>query len=77
VSGTGGATAVAPETGGSTGGGAEGGAVGGESGTIAPHSAEGSGCSCAIGAASGRTSAGYLVAMLGMLGVVLGRRRRR
>jgi hypothetical protein len=77
VSGTGGETAAAPETGGSTGGGAEGGAVGGEGGTIAPHAAEGSGCSCAIGAASGRVSAGYLVAMLGMLCVVLGRRRRR
>ena len=77
VSGTGGETAVAPETGGSTGGGAEGGAVGGEGGTIAPHAAEGSGCSCAIGAASGHASAGYLVAMLGMLGVVLSRRRRR
>jgi rhamnogalacturonan endolyase len=77
VSGTGGATGVASETGGSTGSGAEGGAVGGESGTIAPHAAEGSGCSCAIGAASGHASAGYLVALLGMLGVVLGRRRRR
>jgi hypothetical protein len=73
VSGTGGSTAAAPETVGSTGGGA----VGGESGTIAPHAAEGSGCSCAIGAGSGRASAGYLVAMLGMLCVVLGRRRRR
>jgi hypothetical protein len=77
VSGTGGETAAAPETGGNTGGGAEGGAVGGEGGTIAPHAAEGSGCSCAIGAASGRASAGYLVAMLGMLCVVLSRRRRR
>jgi MYXO-CTERM domain-containing protein len=77
VSGTGGATGVASETGGSTGSGAEGGAVGEESGSIAPHAAEGSGCSCAIGAASGHASAGYLVAMLGMLGVVLGRRRRR
>jgi rhamnogalacturonan endolyase len=77
VSGAGGATGVASETGGSTGSGAEGGAVGGESGPSAPHAAEGSGCSCAIGAASGHASAGYLVAMLGMLGVVLGRRRRR
>jgi rhamnogalacturonan endolyase len=77
VSGTGGETAAAPETGGNTGGGAEGGAVGGEGGTIAPHAAEGSGCSCAIGAASGHASAGYLVAMLGMLCVVLSRRRRR
>jgi rhamnogalacturonan endolyase len=77
VSGTGGETAAAPETGGNTGSGAEGGAVGGEGGTIAPHAAEGSGCSCAIGAPSGHASAGYLVAMLGMLGVVLSRRRRR
>ena len=77
VSGTGGATGVASEAGGSTGSGAEGGAVGGENGTIAPHAGEGSGCSCAIGAASRHASAGYLFAMLGMLGVVLSRRRRR
>jgi hypothetical protein len=77
VSGTGGTTAVAPETGGSIGSGGEGGAVSGESGTSAAHAASSSGCSYAIGTASGRASTGYLVAMLGMLYVVLGRRRRR
>jgi hypothetical protein len=77
VSGTGGSTAVAPDTGGSTGSGSEGGAVSGGSGTSAAHAGSSSGCSYAIGAASGRASAGYLVAMLGILCVVLGRRRRR
>jgi rhamnogalacturonan endolyase len=71
---TGGTTAVAPATGGSVSSGS-GGAVGGQSGTKVV--AAGSGCSCAIGAASGRGSAGYLVAILGMLGLVLNRRRRR
>jgi MYXO-CTERM domain-containing protein len=73
---TAGTTAVAPATGGNTSTGA-GGAVAGQSGTAAQHSAAASGCSCAIGAVSDRTSAGYLVAMLGLLGLVLNRRRRR
>jgi len=72
----GGTTAVAPETGGSTGSGAAG-AVAGQSGTAAQNSAASSGCSCAIGATSGRASAGYLVAMLGMVCLALNRRRRR
>jgi hypothetical protein len=77
VIGTGGTTAVVPETGGSTGSGAGGGA-GGESGTGATTAAASSGgCSCAIGATSGRASASYFVIMLGALGLVLNRRRQR
>jgi hypothetical protein len=72
----GGTTAVAPETGGSTGGGAAG-AVAGQSGTAAQNSAASSGCSCMIGATSGRASAGYLFAMLGMVCLALHRRRQR
>jgi MYXO-CTERM domain-containing protein len=77
VIGSGGTTAAVLATGGSTGSGAEGGAVGGESGTEAHAAAASSGCSCAIGSTSGRTSAGYLVAILGVLGLALNRRRRR
>jgi hypothetical protein len=72
---TGGTTAVVPATGGSASSGT-GGAVGGQSGTKVVAAAD-AGCSCAIGGSSGRSSAGYLVAMLGMLGVVLNLRRRR
>ena len=69
---TGGTSAA--ETGGSASSGS-GGAVGGQGGTV--HAGSDSGCSCAIGATSGRASAGYLVAMLGMLCLVLSRHRRR
>jgi hypothetical protein len=75
TTGAAGTTAV-PATGGSTTGGG-GGAVGGQSGTEPQSNAASSGCSCAIGAASGRASAGYLVATLGMLCLVVTRRRRR
>jgi rhamnogalacturonan endolyase len=71
-----GTTAVAPATGGNTNTGAAG-AVAGQSGTAVQNSAASSGCSCVIGATSGRASADYLVAMLGLLGLVLNRRRRR
>jgi len=68
---TGGTTVVVPVTGGSTG-------VGGSAGQSGSKVVGGdSGCSCAIGSTSGRSSAGYLVAILGMLGLVLRRRRRR
>jgi MYXO-CTERM domain-containing protein len=53
------------------------GASAGHSGSVAENVAAGSGCSCAIGAASGRDSAGALFAMLGLLGLVVHRRRRR
>ena len=89
ISATGGATAVATggigtiatggvvsATGGGTSSGA-GGAVGGQSGTSTAHAGSDSGCSCAIGATSGRASAGYLIAMLGMSCLALKRRRRR
>jgi rhamnogalacturonan endolyase len=76
VIGSGGTTAVVPPTGGSTGSGSEGGASA-ESGTSGAAAAASSGCSCAIGATSGRASAGYLIAMLGVLGLALNRRRRR
>jgi MYXO-CTERM domain-containing protein len=72
---TGGATAAVPETGGSAGSGT-GSAVGGESGTAIHKGGSSSGCSYGIGATSGRTSAGLLVAMLGALGLVRYRRRR-
>jgi rhamnogalacturonan endolyase len=71
-----GGSAVVPAGGGSTSGGA-GGALGGQSGTKPVAAAADSGCSCAIGASSGRASAGYLLAMLGVLGMALNRRRRR
>jgi rhamnogalacturonan endolyase len=74
VAGSGG-TSAEPASGGDTGSGT-GGASGGQSGTSIQVAGD-SGCSCAIGAASGRASAGYLVAMLGMLCLVLTRRRRR
>jgi hypothetical protein len=74
--GSGGTTGAVPATGGSTGSGSEGGASA-ESGTEAHAAAASSGCSCAIGVTSGRASAGYLVAMLGVLGLALNRRRRR
>jgi hypothetical protein len=76
MAGAGGTSAAEPGTGGSTNGG-EGGAVGGQSDTIAAQAAAGSGCSCAIGASPGRTSAGYFVIMLGALGLALNRRRQR
>ena len=76
VAGAGGTSAAEPGTAGSTSGG-EGGAVGGQSDTIAAQAAAGSGCSCAIGASPGRTSAGYFVIMLGGLGLALNRRRQR
>jgi MYXO-CTERM domain-containing protein len=76
MAGAGGTSAVAPASGGNTGSGA-GGAGAGQSGASAVPAAADSGCSCAIGATSGRASAGYLVAMLGMLCLVLTRRRRR
>jgi rhamnogalacturonan endolyase len=76
MAGASGTSAAESGTGGSTNGG-EGGAVGGQSDTIAAQAAAGSGCSCAIGASSGRASAGYLAAMLGVLGLALNRRRRR
>jgi MYXO-CTERM domain-containing protein len=71
---TGGTSAVVPETGGSAGSGT--GAVGGESGTEIHKGASSSGCSYGIGATSGPTSAGLLVAMLSVLGLVRYRRRR-
>jgi hypothetical protein len=74
--GTGGTTAVAPATGGSTSIGVGGGA-GGQSSTKVVTAAASSGCSCAIGASSGRASTGYFVVMLGALGLVLNRCRRR
>ena len=74
--GAGGTSAVVPGTGGGKSSGA-GGAVGGQSGSKPVAAAADSGCSCAIGASSGRASAGCLVAMLGALGLVLNRRRRR
>jgi hypothetical protein len=72
---TGGTTAVVPETGGSAGSGT-GSAVGGESGTAIHNGGSSSGCSYGIGATSGPTSAGLLVAMLSVLGLVRYRRRR-
>jgi hypothetical protein len=72
MAGAGGTSAVVPETGGSTSSGA-GGAVAGQSGTSEVHAAAASGCSCAIGASPRCTSAGYLVAVLGVLGLVLNR----
>jgi hypothetical protein len=76
MAGAGGTSAAEPGAGGSTSGG-EGGAVGGHGDTIAAQAAAGSGCSCAIGATSGRASAGYFVVMLGGLGLALNRRRQR
>jgi MYXO-CTERM domain-containing protein len=73
---TGGTTTAVPETGGSAGSGT-GSAVGGESGTAIHSGGSSSGCSYALGATSGGTSAGSFVAMLGVLGLVLYRRRRR
>jgi MYXO-CTERM domain-containing protein len=73
---TAGTSAVVPPTGGSTNNGG-GGAVAGQGATGPTTAAAASGCSCAIGATSGRASAGYLVAMLSMLGLALNRRRRR
>jgi hypothetical protein len=72
---TAGTSAVVPPTGGSTNNGG-GGAAGGQAATGPVTAAAASGCSCAIGATSGRASAGYLVAMLGALCLVLRRRRR-
>jgi hypothetical protein len=72
---TGGTTVVVSGTGGSASV-AAGGAIGGQSSTTEVK-VEGSGCSCAIGATSGHSSAGYLVAMLGLLGLVVNRRRGR
>jgi rhamnogalacturonan endolyase len=75
MAGAGGTSAVAPASGGNTGSGA-GGAVAGQTGTSTGPAAADSGCSCAIGITSGGASAGYLVVMLGMLCLVLTRRRR-
>jgi MYXO-CTERM domain-containing protein len=72
---TGGTTAAVPETGGSAGSGT-GSAVGGQSGTEIHNGGSSSGCSYGIGATSGPTSAGLLVAMLSVLGLVRYRRRR-
>jgi hypothetical protein len=72
----GGTTAVVPETGGSTSSGAAG-AVAGQNGTSVVQAAAASGCSCAIGASARRTSAGYLVVVVGVLGLGLNRRRQR
>jgi rhamnogalacturonan endolyase len=74
--GTGGTATVATATGGSTSSGA-GGGVGGQSSTKVVTAAASSGCSCAIGASSGRASTRYFVVMLGALGLVLNRCRRR
>jgi MYXO-CTERM domain-containing protein len=71
----GGTSAAVPETGGSAGNGT-GSAVGGESGTPTHSGGSSSGCSYGIGATSGPTSAGLLVAMLSVLGLVRYRRRR-
>jgi hypothetical protein len=76
MAGAGGTSAVEPGTVDGTSSGA-GGADGEQSGASAAHAAADSGCSCAIGARSGRASAGYLVIMLGALGLVLNRRRQR
>jgi hypothetical protein len=65
-----------PATGGSTSGG-EGGAGGGQSDTTAVQAAASSGCSCAIGADAKRASTGYIIVVLGALGLVLNRRRPR
>jgi MYXO-CTERM domain-containing protein len=56
---------------------AAGGTVAGQSSTGPQNVVAGSGCSCGIGGTSGRASAGSLFAMLGVLGLVLHRRRRR
>ena len=72
---TGGTSTVVPETGGSAGSGT-GSAAGGESGTEIHKGGSSSGCSYGIGATAGRTSAGSLLAMLGVLGLVRYRRRR-
>jgi len=76
MAGAAGTSAVVPGTGGSTSSGAAG-AVGGQGGTSAVQAAANSGCSCAVGASPGRASAGYFVVMLGVLGLVLKRRRKR
>jgi len=76
MAGAGGSSAVVVGPGGSTSSGA-GGAVGGQSGTSVVRAAADSGCSCAVGASPGRASAGYLVVMLGVLGLALKRRRKR
>jgi MYXO-CTERM domain-containing protein len=75
ISRTGGASSATAETGGSTANGA-GGAAGGQSGTTVGVGNTSSGCSCAVGTTSTRASAGYLVAILGVLGMVRHRRRR-
>ena len=54
-----------------------GGTVAGQSSTGPTNVAAGSGCSCGIGGTSGRASAGSLFAMLGLLGLIAHRRRRR
>jgi hypothetical protein len=74
ISETGGATTVAPQTGGNAANGS-GGAGAGQSSTAAP--ANSSGCSYAAGATSMGGCAGSLLAMLGILGLSLQRRRRR
>jgi MYXO-CTERM domain-containing protein len=70
--------AVAAGTGGTTGAAPTGGnPAGGATDTGPKTTAAESGCSCAIGATSGGVSAGYFIAMLGGLFLVVGRRRRR
>jgi hypothetical protein len=76
MSATGGTTVATPQTGGSTGSGS-GGSGGGQSSTGTGPAAVSSGCSCAIGAASGHASAGSLLALLATLGLAMHRRRRR
>jgi len=76
--GTGGA--VASGSGGTSGAavaGAGGSASGGQSGTSTSGGTGATGCSCAIGAVATHLPAGSLVAVLGLLGLALGRRHRR
>jgi MYXO-CTERM domain-containing protein len=64
-----------PATGGSAS--ATSGAAGGQNGTGAPIVASDAGCSCSLGSATNGTSAGSLLAILGVLGLALHRRRSR
>jgi MYXO-CTERM domain-containing protein len=70
-----GTTAVAGTSGSASS--AAGGTVAGQSSTGPKSVVAGSGCSCGIGGTSGRASAGSLFAMLGLLGLIAHRRRRR
>jgi len=75
TSGAGGASVAVGETGGNSSN-AAGGAAGGQSGTGIETPSTSAGCSCAIGANSTQAPAGALLAMLGLLGLALHRRRR-